>query len=481
MEFVKMKDLEQLIAGRQRDKKSSPSSSPEPKPKKESQPKDSKAEAIVKIDIKTIDRSLKIPIHEVIKVQNDSQEVAKKSNPDSKHTPNGGFINYKILVEGAKAGTLKQKKSSGHEALVSAYAEALVFKSFRDPRARDGVPAAIAVYEPVDRLKSGSLKTLIPNDGVRALATTALAKIGNKTPDLINIASTRSYRIGDQQFTYTPALGNVVDPANPNIVKETEIFKGTLISLVEVTRAKIFKDIEAKIDKFKAYGKTNSDVFHTVPVLVIDRGIYEGFSNDQKAKLLTKMNAVGGRIMLYKDLIIKSEKLADLTAEVLTQGVQSSKHRKSVSLDSDNTSEVATTNSTPTNSQTTLSMGETAEVSQANNAKLQEILARMQTRDRSETSNNILPTTSEIGSITTTPNTATVNTTDRDTAFLIPTSQNTTLTGGSSTTALTGWIGTTARTGGTSTTALTGSIGTTALTGGKTQEPSQLQQGMALS
>jgi hypothetical protein len=37
MEFAEMKDLYQLIAGRQRDKKPSPSSSPEPKPKKESQ------------------------------------------------------------------------------------------------------------------------------------------------------------------------------------------------------------------------------------------------------------------------------------------------------------------------------------------------------------------------------------------------------------------------------------------------------------
>ena len=456
-----MKDFDQLIAGRQRDKKPSPS--PDPKPKKESQLRDPQAEAIVKTDLKKIDRELNIPIHEVVKVQNDSQEVARRSNPDSKNTANNGFINYKKLAEEAKAGTLKQKGTPGNEALVSAYAEALVFKSFRDPRAKDGVPAAIAVYEPVDRLRSGSLKTLIPNDGVRELVTKALAKIGNKTPDLISIASTRSYKIGDKQFTYTPALGNVVDPANPNLVKETEVFKGTLISLVEVTRSESFKSIDEKIDKFKAYGKTNNDVFHTVPVLVIDRGIYEGFSDDKKAELLKKMNAVGGRISLHEDLIKKSEKLAGITAEVLTQDVQSSKHRKSVSLDSDNTSEVAATNSTPTNLQTTLSMGETAEVAQANNTKLQEILARMQTRDRSETSNNILATTSEIGSITTTPNTATVNTTERDTAFLIPTSQNTALTGG------------------TSTTALTGGTSTTALTGGKTQEPSQLQQGMALS
>jgi hypothetical protein len=48
-------------------------------------------------------------------------------------------------------------------------------------------------------------------------------------------------------------------------------------------------------------------------------------------------------------------------------------------------------------------------------------------------------------------------------------------------TGLTGGISTTALTGSVSTTALTGSISTTALTGGKTQEPSQLQQGMALS
>ena len=123
--------------------------------------------------------------------------------------------------------------------------------------------------------------------------------------------------------------------------------------------------------------------------------------------------------------------------------------------------------------QATPSMGETTEVAQANNAKLQEILARMQTRD---SSNNSPATTSEIGSITTTP----INT-DRNTAFLIPTGKNTALTGGISTTALTGSIGTTALTGSVSTTALTGSIGTTALTGGKTQEPSQLQQGMALS
>jgi hypothetical protein len=299
MDFQKEQALERLIAGRQRDKKPSPSSpspSPEPKLKKESQPSDPQAEAIVKTDLKKIDRELNIPIHEVVKVQNNSPEVARRSNPDSKNTANSGFINYKKLAKEAKAGTLKQKDSDGYKSLVSAYAEALVFKSFRDPRAKDGVPAAIVVYEPVDRLRSGSLKTLIPNDGVRELVTKAIAKIGNKTPDLISIASTRSYEIGDKQFTYTPGLGNVVDPANPNIVKETEPFKGTLISLVEVTRSKNFKDIREKIDKFKAYGRTNNDVFHTVPVLVIDRGIYENFSNTDKAELLKEMNAVGDRI-----------------------------------------------------------------------------------------------------------------------------------------------------------------------------------------
>jgi hypothetical protein len=310
-EFTKAQDLEQLIAGRQRDRKSSPSSSPEPKLKKESLPRDPEAEAIVKRDMRDIDKVIKIPIYEVIKVQNDSQEVERKSNPNSKNTPNRGYIDFERLARAAKAGTLNQKDTPDYDALKSAYAEAIVFKSYRNVVASDGLPLGVTIYEPKD--------------------------------------------------------------------------------------------------------------------------------------------------------------------------VRSSKQNRSSTSNSSTTSEVVSTNSTPTNSQTTLSVGETAEVSQANNAKLQEILARMQTRDRSETSNNILPTTSKIGSITTTPNTATVNTTDRDTAFLIPTSQNTALTGGISTTALTGWIGTTALTGGTSTTALTGSIGTTALTGGKTQEPSQLQQGMALS
>ena len=135
--------------------------------------------------------------------------------------------------------------------------------------------------------------------------------------------------------------------------------------------------------------------------------------------------------------------------------------QESSSIQGESNSSVTTST---TGLQSTPSMGETAEVSQANNAKLQEILARMQTRD---SSNNSPATTSEIGSITTTP----INT-DRDTAFLIPTGKNTALTGSVSTTALTGSI---------STTALTGSVSTTALTGGKTQEPSQLQQGMALS
>jgi hypothetical protein len=158
--------------------------------------------------------------------------------------------------------------------------------------------------------------------------------------------------------------------------------------------------------------------------------------------------------------------------------------------------------SSQTNLQATSSRGETAEVAQANNAKLQEILARMQTRDPSTT---IAATTSEIDqnlSPTTQSNTTTSQngSTPSSTAFTnesnftpsaltgstaftgtVAGQSPTALTGGIRTTALTGGIRTTALTGGISTTALTGGTSTTALTGSETQKTSQLQQGLALS
>jgi hypothetical protein len=158
---------------------------------------------------------------------------------------------------------------------------------------------------------------------------------------------------------------------------------------------------------------------------------------------------------------------------------------------------LTTQESIQTNSQTTPSMGETEKVFQVNNAKLQEILALMQTRDRSQTSNNIAATTAETnqnqGSITTTPNTATASN-GKDAAFIINTSQNSVT---SSSTALTGTIAegtsqiartSTALTGtaaGSSPTALTGTVASsTALTGtirGESSKPTRLQPEMAPS
>jgi hypothetical protein len=468
-----MPDLEQLIAGRQRQPRqdrndNSPQPQPEQQPKKEAPPSDPVAEAIVKEKIQGIEKKTNTPISEVT----DAQNAEKQS-----------FISYRVLVNSAKANSWNKKNDNGEndngfEALKSAYAEALIYQSFRDARTEIGTPVGAVIYEPVDKLKS--ISTLIPDPSTRILAERTLTNISRKTPDLLLIAPTQYYTVGNQQRASDPALLNVVDLNNPkNTQTKTETFTGkTLISPIEITRTDNIKTIKEKIEKFKEYKNpfgSNSQVQY-VPVLVLDRDIYNGLKDNQKVVLCNQMKAVGGRIILHQDLVKDATKLAGETAKELTNAVQSSK--RSSTSNSSNTSEVAATNSTPTNLQTTPSMGETAEVAQANNAKLQEILARMQTRDPS---NNIPATTSEIGSITTTPNTATVNTTDRDTAFLIPTSQNTALTGGRSTTALTGSIGTTALTGGTSTTALTGSTSTTALTGGKTQEPSQLQQGMALS
>jgi hypothetical protein len=173
--------------------------------------------------------------------------------------------------------------------------------------------------------------------------------------------------------------------------------------------------------------------------------------------------------------------------------------------------------------QATPSMGETAEVAQANNAKLQEILARMQTRDPSnniptngagstanpttEAANNTQPTPTGAANVTNPANTnpastgtqeASTNQTSAPTTQPATTSQNgstpsstaftniqngstpsstaftnqsnftpSALTGGS--TALTGTVAgrsSTALTGGTSSTALTGGTSNTALTGG---------------
>jgi hypothetical protein len=146
-----------------------------------------------------------------------------------------------------------------------------------------------------------------------------------------------------------------------------------------------------------------------------------------------------------------------------------------------------------TNPQAAPSMGETAEIAQANNAKLQEILARMQVR-APQTSNNIAATTAEInqGSIATNPNTnrlvtssdattptALTGTVPSSTALTENVPSSTALTGTvSSSTALTGTVPTS--------TALTGTVpSSTALTGtiarSESSKPTQLQPEMALS
>jgi hypothetical protein len=198
-----------------------------------------------------------------------------------------------------------------------------------------------------------------------------------------------------------------------------------------------------------------------------------------------------------------------------------------------NTATNLTTQSSQTNLQATASMGETAAVAQVNNAKLQEILARMQVR-APQTSNNIAVTTSEINqeSIATNPNTnrlvtssdattptALTETVPSSTALTenVPTSTGLTGTVSTSTgltetvpssTALTGTVpSSTALTGNVpsstgltetvpSSTALTGNVpSSTALTGtvpsntaltgtiagSESSKPTQLQPEMALS
>jgi hypothetical protein len=157
-----------------------------------------------------------------------------------------------------------------------------------------------------------------------------------------------------------------------------------------------------------------------------------------------------------------------------------------------------------TNPQAAPSMGETAEIAQANNAKLQEILARMQVRAPQTSSNNITATTSEINqeSITTNPNTnrlitssdattptALTGTVPSSTALIGTVPSSTALTGTvPSSTALTGTVPSSTALTGTvpSSTALTGTVPTsTTLTGtiagSESSKPTQLQPEMALS
>jgi hypothetical protein len=142
-----------------------------------------------------------------------------------------------------------------------------------------------------------------------------------------------------------------------------------------------------------------------------------------------------------------------------------------------------TQESSQTNIQAISSMGETAAVAQANNAKLQEILARMQVR-APQISNNIVATTSEINqeSIATNPNTnrlVTSSDATNPTALTGTVPSSTALTENvPSSTALTGTVPTSTALTGTVpiSTALTGTIA-----GGESSKPTQLQPEMALS
>jgi hypothetical protein len=205
---------------------------------------------------------------------------------------------------------------------------------------------------------------------------------------------------------------------------------------------------------------------------------------------------------------------APFTSTILTN--QSNSSSESLVPVSDTNSAAQNTSQTPvvatnptiqessqTNLQATASMGETAAVAQANNAKLQEILARMQVR-APQTSNNIAATTAEINqeSIATNPNTnrlvtSSDATTPTGLTGTVPSSTALTGTVPSSTaltenmpssTALTeNMPSSTALTGTVPTsTALTGTVPTsTALTGtiarSENSKPTQLQPEMALS
>jgi hypothetical protein len=209
-------------------------------------------------------------------------------------------------------------------------------------------------------------------------------------------------------------------------------------------------------------------------------------------------------------------------SKLLVSGKETNIVAENTNQTSANTATNLTTQSSQTNLQATASMGETAAVAQANNAKLQEILARMQVR-APQTSNKIAATTSEINqeSIATNPNTnrlvtssdvttpALTGTVPSSTALTgnVPSStaltetvpSSTALTGTvPSSTALTGNVpsstaltetvpSSTALTGNVpSSTALTGTVpSNTALTGtiagSESSKPTQLQPEMALS
>jgi hypothetical protein len=248
----------------------------------------------------------------------------------------GGFIRYDKLIQEAKKDPPFPKKNSapgsgnpagferndGHQALISAAAEAIVYKALKSELTIFNTPASITIHDPVAQGAS-AFNGLPPP--FKNLAQEALKSFKNKTPDLLVIAPTQRGIIGDRQVEVYPTWSNQVDLDNS---KNLTLHRGKedwsnkiVVSPVEITTTGNPQRIKDKIKKFEKYGsdyfKNNPNVKY-VPVLELDYAQYMSLTDSNKKIICRAMKKVGGIITLHQSLLALSKSIAKEAIESFT-------------------------------------------------------------------------------------------------------------------------------------------------------------------
>ncbi len=265
-------------------------------------------------------------------------EVVDRINGNTSPTNRyrGGFIQYDKLIKEARKDPPFPKKNSdprssnpadferndGHQALISAAAEAIVYGALKNESTIFGTPASITIHDPVAQGASAFDGLAPPFKG---LAQEALKSFKNKTPDLLVIAPTQRGVVGDRQVEVYPTWGNQVDLDNP---KNLTLHRGKedwsnkiVVSPVEITTTRDPQKIKDKIKKFVTYGsdyfKNNPNVKY-IPVLELDYAQYMSLEDSQKKIICKAMKKAGGIITLHQSLLTLSKSLAKEAIESFT-------------------------------------------------------------------------------------------------------------------------------------------------------------------
>jgi hypothetical protein len=248
----------------------------------------------------------------------------------------GGFIRYDKLIQEAKKDVPFPPKVSnpgsgnlggfeindGHQSLITAAAEAIVYKAYRDQLTILGTPLSTVIHDPVAQGTSGFQGLPQP---FKSLAQEAIKSFGNKTPDLLMISAPQKGVINNKEVIVVPILNNQINLDNS---KDLTLFSDRddgsnkiTVSPLEITTTADSQKIKDKIKKFEKYG---SDFFNKnpnvkyIPILELDYAQYMKISASNKKIICKAMKKVGGVITLHQGLLTLSKSIAKEAIENFT-------------------------------------------------------------------------------------------------------------------------------------------------------------------